>query len=74
MLDSEMIMLAIVLPNIGGELRPISRRVIGTSKDTVDTILIQNIGVEEYADSSSRDRDSVTLVVSGLLLAGRGAD
>jgi hypothetical protein len=69
-----MIMLGVILSNVGGICRSIRSSVIGASEDTIDTILIQNIGIEEYADSGGRDRGGMLEVIGRLLLAGRGAD
>jgi hypothetical protein len=54
--------------------RAVDRRVVSTGEDTVLPILVQNIRIEEHADSCIRCRHGVTEVVGGLLQAGGSAD
>jgi hypothetical protein len=54
--------------------RAVDRRVVSTGEDTVLPILVQNIRIEEHANSCIRCRHGVTEVVGGLLQAGGSAD
>lgn len=72
--NSEMITRRIELSIVRRLRRAVDRRVVSTGEDTVLPILVQNIRIEEHADSCIRCRHGVTEVVGGLLQAGGSAD
>jgi hypothetical protein len=59
---------------VGGVARVIRLSVVCASKDTVGTVLVQDIGVKENTDAGRNTRGCVTLVVGTLCIAGGGAD
>lgn len=69
-----MITCSVVLAMVGGVARVIRLSVVSASKDTVGTVLVQDIGVEEDTDAGRDTGGCVTLVVGTLRVAGGGAD
>jgi len=72
--NSEMIPCRIELSLVRRLRRAVDCRVVSTGEDTVLPILVQNIRIEEYADSGIRCRHGVAEVIGGLLQAGGSAD
>jgi hypothetical protein len=72
--NGEVVTVAIVLSAIGCVGRTIGCRVIRASENAIDAVLVQDIGVKEHADTSSRLRYGMTKVVGALLLTGSCAD
>lgn len=69
-----MITFRVVLAEVGGVARAIRLSVVCASKDTVCTVLVQDIGVEENTDAGRNARGCVTGVVGTLRIAGGGTD
>ncbi len=74
MAHGEVIAMAIILPWIRCLSWAVNRGIVSASEDTIDSILVQDIGVEEHTNSWSGSRGCVASVVGALLLASGGTD
>ena len=70
MCNGEVIALAIELSGVRSLGRTVDGSVVSASEDAIDAVLVQNVCIEEDAETRFGTRGRMTCVVGRLLLAG----
>jgi hypothetical protein len=72
--NGEVITSSVVLSNVLSKLRAVSLGVVGAGEDSVGAVLVENVGIEKFADTGGGWISCVAKVVGALLLASSGTD